>query len=174
MLLCQWRPDPAVNLDAGVAVNPATITQKGHNGDRQRALVRIHDLIRIPEEAVSLFAVDAAIEIPYLVEVGLPGRFKGHEEIRNFLRQINLLFPDVTFVNVQVFMESPDQVVSEYEVHCSAPSTNRQYHQLFFGRLVAERGKIKLLREAMNMISAAQTILPNGLSDVAVQRSASL
>jgi uncharacterized protein len=132
------------------------------------------DLIRLPEEAVSLFAVDAAIEIPYLVEVGLPGKFNGHEEIRNFLRQINLLFPDVTFVNVQVFMESPDQVVSEYEVHCSAPSTNRQYHQLFFGRLVAEGGKIKLLREAMNIISAAQTILPNGLSDVAVQRSASL
>ena len=130
-------------------------------------------LIRDPEEAISLFAEDAAVEIPYLVEVGLPGQFKGHEQILDFLKQINALFPDVAFVNVQVFMEAPGQVVSEYEVHCSAPSTQRQYHQLFFGRLVAEGGKIKLLREALNVISAAQTILPNGLADVAAQRSAS-
>jgi hypothetical protein len=131
-------------------------------------------LIRKPEQAISLFAEDASIEIPYLVEVGLPGQFKGHEEILKFLRQINVLFPDVAFINVQLFMESPDQVVGEYEVHCSAPSTQRQYHQLFFGRLVAEGGKIKLLREALNIMSAARTILPNGLGDVAVQRSASL
>jgi hypothetical protein len=137
-------------------------------------LLAYMDLIRKPEKAISLFAADAAIEIPYLVEVGLPARFAGHEEILTFLRQINGLFPDVAFKNVQVFVDSPEQVVSEYEVHCSAPSTKRQYHQLFFGRLVAEGGKIKLLREAINIISAAQTILPNGLSDVAVQRSASL
>ena len=109
-----------------------------------------------------------------MVEVGLPGRFEGHEEILKFLRQINGLFPDVAFMNVQFFVDLRDQVVSEYEVHCSAPSTKRHYHQLFFGRLVAEGGKIKLLREAINIISAAQTILPNGLSDVAVQKSASL
>jgi hypothetical protein len=131
-------------------------------------------MIREPDKAASLFAADAAIEIPYLVDVGLPGKFVGHERILQFLRQINTLFPDVAFANVQVFVDSPDQVVSEYEVHCSAPSTKRQYHQLFFGRLVAEGGKIKLLREALNIISAAQTILPNGLVDVAVQRSASL
>jgi hypothetical protein len=137
-------------------------------------LLAYMDSIRSPERAVSLFASDAAIEIPYLVEVGLPGQFIGHEEIMRFLRQINELFPDVAFMNAQIFMETPDQVVSEYEVHCSAPSTKRHYHQLFFGRLVADQGKIKLLREALNIISAAQTILPNGLSDVAVQKSASL
>jgi len=71
------------------------------------------NLIRSPEEAISLFASDAAIEIPYLVEVGLPGQFKGHEQILKFLRQINTLFPDVAFVNAKVFMDSPDQVVSE-------------------------------------------------------------
>jgi hypothetical protein len=137
-------------------------------------LLAYMDLIRNPEEAISLFALDAAIEIPYLVEVGMPGKFNGHGKILKFLRQINVLFPGVAFMNVQFFMESPDQVVSEYEVHCSAPLTQRQYHQLFFGRLVTEGGKIKLLREALNIVSAAQTILPNGLSDVAVQRSASL
>jgi hypothetical protein len=59
----------------------------------------------------------------YLVEVGLSGRFEGHDEILKFLTQINGLFPDVAFINLQIFMNSPDQVVSEYEVHCSAPST---------------------------------------------------
>jgi hypothetical protein len=40
-------------------------------------LLAYMDLIRNPEEAISLFALDAAIEIPYLVEVGLPGNSKG-------------------------------------------------------------------------------------------------
>src|SRR5260370_24092830 len=91
-----------------------------------------------------------------------------------FLRQVNGLFPDVAFMNVKFFVDSPDQVVSEYEVHCSASSTKRHYHQLFFGTLAAEGGTIKLLREAINIISAPQTILPNGLSDVAVHKIASL
>jgi hypothetical protein len=94
-------------------------------------LLAYMDLIRKPQEAISLFAADAAIEIPYLVEVDLPGRFDGHEEILKFLRQINGLFPDVAFMNVQFFVDSRDQAVSEYEVHCSAPSTKRHYHQLF-------------------------------------------
>jgi hypothetical protein len=133
-------------------------------------LVKYMDLIKDPERATSLFAADAAVEIPYLVDVGLPGTFRGHDGILVFLRQINTLFPDVAFTNLQVFVDTPDQVVSEYEVLCSAPATKRHYHQLFFGSL-ASGGQITLLREAMNIISAAQTILPNRLSDVAVRRA---
>ena len=62
------------------------------------------DLIRNPDEAISLFAVDAAIEIPYLVEVGLPGQFKGQEQILNFLRQINTLFPDVALLECALLL----------------------------------------------------------------------
>src|SRR5258708_10127632 len=116
-------------------------------------LVKYMDLIRDPEKAISLFAADAAIEIPYLVDVGLPGTFEGHDGILTFLRQINTLFPDVAFTNLQVFVDTPDQVVSEYEVHCSAPATKRLYPQLFFSRLVASGGKITLLRAPMNVIS---------------------
>jgi hypothetical protein len=147
-------------------LNRQKVLRKDPMATAKELLFAYMDLIRNPEQAISLFAVDAAVEIPYLVEVGLPGQFKGHEEILGFLRQINALFPDVAFMNVQVFMESPDQVVSEYEVHCSAPSTQRQYHQLFFGRLVAEGGKIKLLREALNIISAAPM---NGWTTNAIQ-----
>jgi hypothetical protein len=70
-------------------------------------LLAYMDLIRNPEKAISLFAADAAIEIPYLVEVGLPARFEGPEEILMFLRQINSLFPDVAFVNLKVFVFLP-------------------------------------------------------------------
>ena len=34
--------------------------------------------------------------------------------------------------------------------------TGRSVHQLFFGRLVAEKGKIKLLREALNTFELAR------------------
>jgi hypothetical protein len=37
-------------------------------------LLEYINLIRRPDDAVSLFAVDASIEIPYLTERGLPGR----------------------------------------------------------------------------------------------------
>jgi ketosteroid isomerase-like protein len=137
-------------------------------------LITYTELIREPEKAVLLFASDGAIEIPYLIEVGGPGRFQGHPAILAFLKQINSLFPEVAFSNTQFFMESPDQVVAEYEVHSAAPATGRRYDQLFFGRLVAANGKITLLREALNNIVAARTILPNGLGDVTPQLSASI
>jgi len=79
----------------------------------QELLLAYMNLIKKPEKAISLFAADAAIEIPYLVEVGLPAKFEGHQEILMFLRQINGLFPDVAFMNLKVFVDSPTQIVSE-------------------------------------------------------------
>ena len=72
-------------------------------------LVKYMDLIKDPERATSLFAADAAVEIPYLVDVGLPGKFKGHDGILAFLRQLNTLFPDVAFTNLQVCVDTPDK-----------------------------------------------------------------
>jgi epoxide hydrolase len=43
--------------------------------------------------------------------------------------------------------------------------TGRIIHQLFFGRLVAENGKIKLLRESINLVELALGVFPNGLAD---------
>src|SRR6266851_8314588 len=111
----------------------------------RKLLVKYMDLIKDPERATSLFAANAAIETPYLVDVGLPATFRGHDGILAFLRQINTLFPDAAFTSLQVFVDTPDQVVSEYEIHCSAPATKRHYHQLFFGRLMASGGQITLL-----------------------------
>jgi ketosteroid isomerase-like protein len=40
------------------------------------------------------------------------------------------------------------------------------YAQDYVSHLVVENGKIKLLREYLNIISSARALLPNGLADV--------
>jgi hypothetical protein len=59
-------------------------------------LLKYMDLIKDPERATSRFAADAAIEISYLIDVGLPMKF---EVTMEFWRSsgINTLFPDVAF-----------------------------------------------------------------------------
>jgi ketosteroid isomerase-like protein len=44
--------------------------------------------------------------------------------------------------------------------------TKRAYAQDYVSQLVKEKGKIKLLREYLNVISTARILLPNGLADV--------
>ena len=56
---------------------------------------------------------------------------------------------DFKFIHIKFLIETPDQVFAEYEVDCLF--NGKPYKQLYMGRLVAENGKIKLLREAMNM-----------------------
>jgi len=43
-------------------------------------------------------------------------------------------------------------------------------HQLFMGHLVAENGKIKLLRESLNLVELSLAIYPNGLADFTVPK----
>jgi len=47
----------------------------------------------------------------------------------------------------------------------AAAATGRKIEHLFMGRLVAENGEIKPLREALNTVSAAQVLLPGGAAD---------
>ena len=44
--------------------------------------------------------------------------------------------------------------------------TGRTVHHLFTGRLVAENGQIKLLRESLNPVAVAQALLPGGIKDL--------
>ena len=50
----------------------------------------------------------------------------------------------------------PDQAFGEYEVEALVPSTGKLYKQTYAGRLVAENGKIKLLREALDTLAASR------------------
>jgi len=54
--------------------------------------------------------------------------------------------PDFVFKNLKVLFDTPDQVYAEYEFTAVSSKTGRSVHHPFFGRLVAENGKIKLLR----------------------------
>ncbi|WP_322047450.1 hypothetical protein [Paraburkholderia sp. J67] len=45
---------------------------------------------------------------------------------------------------------------SEYEVEALVPSTGKIYRQMYAGRLVACDGKIELLREALDTVTAAK------------------
>jgi hypothetical protein len=49
--------------------------------------------------------------------------------------------------------------------------TDNVYVQDYASRVLIENGKIKLLREYLNLISSARTLLPNGLADVPAQGS---
>ena len=64
--------------------------------------------------------------------------------------------------DISVLIETPDRVFAEYMTHAEAAGTGRRIHHLFAGRLVAEKGQIKLLRESMNVLAAVQALSPKG------------
>jgi uncharacterized protein len=50
--------------------------------------------------------------------------------------------------------------------HPKVKATGRTVHHLFAGRLVAEKGQIKLLRESLNPLAVGQALLPGGVKDL--------
>ena len=78
------------------------------------------------------------------------------------------LYPGFRFKpeNTTVLIDTKDQVYAEYLTHTRAAATGRLIHHLFTGYLVAEGGKIKLLREALNTVAGAQALYPNGVADL--------
>ena len=101
------------------------------------------------DAVASLFATDGAVELPYLASLGQSWRTEGPENIKNMFAGLLKMAPDFRFINIKYYIETPDQVFAEYEVDCLF--NGKPYKQLYMGRLVAEKGKIKLLREAMNL-----------------------
>jgi len=120
---------------------------------------------RDPKKAAEMFTEDGAFEIPYLESVGVPGRYEGREAIEGFFRVVRALYPDMDLENIKVLIDTPEQAFAEYEFTAQSSKTGRTIHELFFGRLVAENGKIKLLREAVNLVEIALGVFPNGLAD---------
>ena len=118
-------------------------------------------------KAAALFANDGALEMPYLETVNIQPRSEGPREIERFLDRLIAMVPDWRFSNIRILMEDSSQVFAEYEVHAVTVHTNRPLNQLFFGRLVKdENDKIKLLREAQNLVNTVQALLKNGIDDI--------
>ncbi|SRR5258705_8193515 len=130
-------------------------------------LLEFLDAFHEPAKAAALFAQDGAFEIPYLETVNIHPRLHGLTDVEKFLTTMMGMVPDWKFSNIKILMEDTDQVFAEYEVHGLAVHTNRPFDQLIFGRLVIdEHGKIKLLREAHNMVITARALLKNGIDDI--------
>jgi hypothetical protein len=130
-------------------------------------LLEFLDAFPVPAKAAALFAEEGTLEIPYLESVNIKPRSKGPEEIEKFLSTLIAMVPGWKFSNIKILMEDDHQVFAEYEVHAVATHTNRKYDQLFFGRLVKDdNDKIKLLREAQDLVSAARALLKNSIDDI--------
>src|SRR5882762_2110947 len=124
--------------------------------------------VRDPERAASLFADDGVFELPFLRSLGVEPRYTGRREITTLVRKLLEIYPDFAFApqDTRILIETPEKTFAEYEAHARAAATGRTAHHLFAGYLVAEAGKIKLLRESFNPLTMAQAQLPNGAADV--------
>ncbi|MDX2642233.1 nuclear transport factor 2 family protein [Streptomyces sp. PA03-1a] len=118
-----------------------------------------------PEIASSLFAEDGVLELPYLESLGIPTGGTGPEAIREFITALLQVVPDFGFDTVDIIIETEDQVFGEWSVERTTV-TGRPFSQTYAGRLVAENGKITLLRESLDVIRAARAMLPNGVADI--------
>jgi ketosteroid isomerase-like protein len=116
------------------------------------ALLRAYlDAIQDPDKAGALFADDGIIELPYI-----GARAQGPQAIAAFIRGLLKNVPDFRFHDVRMFIETPDQAFAEYSVEAHVLSTGKTYRQTYAGRLVAQDGKIKLLREALDTVAAKE------------------
>ena len=116
---------------------------------------------RDPKKAAEMFAEDGAFELPYLATFGLPTEYRGRDAIAGFFQSVLDTYPGFQFVNVKMLIDTPDQAFAEFEATATSTKTGRTIHQLFFARLVAERGKIKLFREALNTLEVAKANVQN-------------
>jgi len=120
------------------------------------------------QDAAAQFAEDGALELPFLHSLGIPWRHRGRQAIRELQDQLAGLYVDIGFLpeDTVVLIDTPEQVFAEYMAHTTARATGRTLHHMFAARLVAENGLIKLVRESLNVVAAAQALLPGGVKDL--------
>jgi hypothetical protein len=136
--------------------------------DAKSLLLKVLSAIPDGKKVAPLFADDGLVELPFLHAIGIQSRYQGHAQISQFYDFVRKLYPDFQFKpeDTTVLIETSDQVFAQYIAHTTAAGTGRLIHHLFAARLVAENGKIKLLRESLNVVAAAQALYPKGVADL--------
>jgi ketosteroid isomerase-like protein len=124
-------------------------------------------LARTPDKAAALFAEDGVVELPYLADIGMSWQYRGRGEIAGLYTRLLELVPAWAFSDVEVLIKTPDRLFAEYHVDAWAVQTQRPFRQHFFGYLLAENGQIKVLREALNVVTTARAFFPQGLAALA-------
>lgn len=119
------------------------------------------------ERCLDLFADDGVFEFPYFAVLGMPTRFQGKAELRQVLGMIGAHFKAFTISDVEIHeVKDGDALFVRYHTDTFIDGTERVYAQDYVSQLMAENGKIKVLREYLNVIKTARALLPNGLADV--------
>ncbi len=109
------------------------------------------DKIQTPAAAAALFAEDGVLELPTV-----KAHAQGHATIEKLISGLLAKVPDFRFKNFKVWIDTPDKVFGEYSVEALVVDTGKVYQQTYAGVLIAECGKIKLLREALDTAAAAR------------------
>jgi len=124
------------------------------------------------EQSGALFGEAGTLELPYLASISMPPVTKGAAEVSKFLGFLHdTLYPGFVFQDIKIHLEAPDQVFAEYHINHKSGISGKDVRQQFFGHLEAANGKIKRLREAIDVVIAAEAIYPNGLADVIAKKS---
>jgi uncharacterized protein len=119
------------------------------------------------QESAALFAEKGALELPYLADLGVEPRYEGSETIGAFLTFLHeTMYPGFKFIDVKIYIDTPDQAFGEYTIHQKSGISGKEIHQRFFGHCTVANGRIVLLREALNVIAAADAMFPGGIADV--------
>src|ERR1700682_6040106 len=136
--------------------------------DAKTLLLEFLAAVTHDENAAALFAEDGALELPFLHSLGIPWRHRGRQAISELQDQLAGLYVDIGFrpEDTLVLIDTREQVFAEYMAHTTARATEGTLHHMFAARLVAENGLIKLVRESLNVVAAAQALLPGGVKDL--------
>jgi hypothetical protein len=126
------------------------------------------------QESAALFADNGALELPYLADLGVDPRYEGPKTIGAFLTFLHeKMYPGFKFVDVKIYIDTPDQAFGEYTIHQKSGISGKDVHQRFFGHCTAANGKIVLLREALNVLAAADGMFPGGGAEAIRQKAGS-
>jgi ketosteroid isomerase-like protein len=109
------------------------------------------DNVRTPKVSASQFAEDGVLELPWVKAYA-----QGPVAVEKLLAGMLAKIPDFRFKNLTYFIRTPDQVAAEYQVEARVVETGKIYQQTYVGVLLAESGRIKLLREALDTVAAAK------------------
>jgi ketosteroid isomerase-like protein len=124
------------------------------------------------QESAALFAEKGALELPYLADLGVEPRYEGPKTIGAFLTFLHeKMYPGFKFFDVKIYIDTPDQAFGEYTIHQKSGISGKDVHQRFFGHCTAANGKIVLLREALNVLAAADGMFPGGIAEVVRQKA---
>jgi ketosteroid isomerase-like protein len=104
-----------------------------------------------PKVSAAQFAEDGVLELPWV-----NARALGPAAVEKLLAGVLAKVPEFRFKNLTYFIQTPDKVAAEYQVEAPVVDTGKIYRQTYAGVLIAENGKIKLLREALDTIAASK------------------